>query len=383
MIDKINLSKPKSNLSWEQNGLNEQNLLGNIFLNGVDNVVMKKKIGKNKFKMSKVSSSPLTYKDSIFLTDDTGTIFNINKNGKLIWKRNIYKKVYKKIYKHLTLSIYNNDIYVADNIGLIYSIDIITGNLSWLKNHGVPLKSKIRVYENKIFLINQDNRILSLSVKDGSVIWDIRSIPSFIKSQNFLSLAISKDGDVIASTSSGDLIKINSKNGMVYWSINTLISNLVYSTDFFKSSEIVISGKNIIFSTQSSIFSFGLSNGYTNWEKNISSIGAPIIVGNNIFFVTENGYFIILNLNSGELVSSTYILKNLKNKKQLTKITGFVMGSGNIYSVTRNGYLIKNSAYSGKTESFKKISNLITSSPIISNGKLFVYTENSKILVFN
>ena len=224
---------------------------------------------------------------------------------------------------------------------------------------------------------------MSLSAKDGSTIWDIRSIPSFIKSQSFLSLAISKKGDVIASTSSGDLLKINAKTGKVEWSINTLRSNLVYATDFFKSSEIVISEKKIIFSTQTSTFSFNIDNGYINWEKEISAIDKPIIEGNNIFFVTENGYFIIQNLETGEIISSNYILKNLKEKKQLTKVAGFIMGSGKIYSVTQNGYLIISSAHSGKTESFKKISKSITSSPIISNEKLYIYTEDSRILGFN
>ena len=59
------------------------------------------------------------------------------------------------------------------------------------------------------------------------------------------------------------------------------------------------------------------------------------------------------------------------------------MGSGKIYAITLNGYLIVSSAYSGKVESFKEIGNSISSAPIINNGKLFIYTENSRILGFN
>ena len=59
------------------------------------------------------------------------------------------------------------------------------------------------------------------------------------------------------------------------------------------------------------------------------------------------------------------------------------MGSGKMYSVTLNGYLIISSAITGKVENFKKIGNPITSSPIINNGKLFIYTESSKLLGFN
>ena len=51
-----------------------------------------------------------------------------------------------------------------------------------------------------------------------------------------------------------------------------------------------------------------------------------------------------------------------------------------MYIVTKNGYLIVCSAISGKVESFKKISKKINADPIISNGKLYILTENSKIL---
>ena len=93
-----------------------------------------------------------------------------------------------------------------------------SGKLIWLKNHGIPLKSKIKVFDNKIFVINQDNRLLCLDTEKGSKIWDVRSISSFIKSQNFLALAISKEGDLVTLNSSGDLLKVKANNGKVYWS---------------------------------------------------------------------------------------------------------------------------------------------------------------------
>ena len=49
-------------------------------------------------------SSPLVFKGNIILADDTGTVFSINKKGKVNWKKNIYVKIYKKIYKNLVFS---------------------------------------------------------------------------------------------------------------------------------------------------------------------------------------------------------------------------------------------------------------------------------------
>ena len=190
----VALSAPKKNQSWQMSGFNQQNFLGNIYLTGINDKFLSKKIGKDKFSISRQISSPITFNDNIYFSDDTGSIFKISKRGKVQWKINIYKKIYKKIYKTLTFGIYKNHIYIADNIGFVYSVNLDNGKIVWIKNHGVPLKSKIKIFDEKIFLINQDNRILCFSTKDGTKLWDTRAIKSFIKSQHLLSLAISKDG---------------------------------------------------------------------------------------------------------------------------------------------------------------------------------------------
>jgi len=380
---KIILSNPHKNSSWSMSGLNNQNYLGNIYFPKINLKFLKKKIGKNKFSESNKITSILTFKDNIIFSDDTGTIFYLNEYGKIIWKKNIYKKMYKKIYKNLSLMIYKNNIYIADNIGLIYTINLNSGKIVWIKNYGISIKSVIKIYDNKIFLLDQDNRIISLNIKDASKIWDILSISSFIKSQNLMSIAITKDGDLISLNTSADLIKVHGNSGRIYWSRNTSESLYAADTDFFKSSKIVIKDNEIIFSSNSSIFSFNLINGDLNWQNDASSSGIPIVEKDNIFIVTENGYFLILDRMTGKIISSQNILKVLKKRKRNTKITGFIMGSGKIYSVTLNGYLIISSALSGKVESFRKIGDQISVSPIISNGKLYVITEKSKILILN
>ena len=379
----ISLSKSKKNQSWQMSGLNHQNFLGNIYLSGTDNIFLKKKIGKNKFSISNIASSILAFKNNIILSDDVGTIFSINANGNINWKKNIYKKIYKKVNKNLVLAIYKNYIYVADNIGFVYAIDLDNGKINWIKNYAIPIKSNIKIFNDKIYLMDQDNKIFSLNIKDGTRIWDVLSISSFIKSQNLLSLAISKTGDLIILNSSADLYKIDGNTGEVYWYSNTLGSLLPDATDFFISSEIVITDDEIIFSAGPSIFSYNLNTGSINWEKKVSAVATPIIDGENIFFTTSNGYFVIMNRVTGKIISSTNILKILKKKNRKTKITSFIMGSGKLYSVTLSGHLIVSSAISGKVEYFKKIGDPIASAPIINNGKLYILTENSRIIGFN
>ena len=378
----IKLSKPKTNTSWEMSGLNLQNFIGNLYLPKINNNFLKKKIGKDKFSISRSMSSPLITDNTIILADDKGTIFNIDKRGKVRWKKNIYKKLYKKIYKNLSFSISENKLYISDNIGFLYAVNLSDGKIIWVKNFGIPIKSNLKVLDDKIFLINQDNRIFCVDIETGSKIWDIRAITSFIKSQQNLALAISKNNDLVVLNSSGDLIKTKASSGRIYWSLNA-IGTLAHDTDFFQSSEIVIDDNEIFFSDTSNFYSYDLSNGYLNWKVNIGSKNTPIIDRNNIFSVTDNGYFVNLDRQSGKTIWSTNILKSLKKRKQDTKITGFILGSGKIYAVSLNGFLIVCSATSGKVEYIKKIGDTITASPIINNGSLYILTEKSKIIGFN
>jgi outer membrane protein assembly factor BamB len=384
LLKSIILSKPSKNSSWKESGLNLQNNTGNMYLPYPEKVFLKKKVGANKFSIYKLETSLLEYQDHLILSDDRGTIFKINNKGKIIWKQNIYKKLYKRIYKNLIFSINKKTIYVADNIGFIYAVDISSGKVIWIKNHGVPIKSNIKILNENIYLLDQDNKVFALNKKDGTQIWNIISISSFIKSQKLLSLAISKNKNLISINSSGDLFSINSINGEINWATNISGSLYLDASDFFQSTDIVLTDKEIIFSDKNSTYSFSLIDGSMNWvNKLISSTSTPIIVKENIFLVTENGMFVILEKSTGEILSSTNILKVLKKRDQETLVTNFIIGSGKIYSTTLNGKLIVSSATSGKVENFKKISDSLVSSLIISNGKIFILSENSRVLGLN
>ena len=53
-------------------------------------------------------------------------------------KYNFYKKKFKKIKKSLHIKIEDNKIYVADNLGYLYSIDYKIKKLIWAKDFKIP-----------------------------------------------------------------------------------------------------------------------------------------------------------------------------------------------------------------------------------------------------
>jgi len=80
LLKKIILSPAKKNLYWNTSNLNSQNFIGNIYLSGIDNIFLKKKLGKDKFDTLNPTSPLLAYNNNLIFSDDTGNIFNINEN---------------------------------------------------------------------------------------------------------------------------------------------------------------------------------------------------------------------------------------------------------------------------------------------------------------
>ena len=92
------------------------------------------------------------------------------------------------------------------------------------------------------------------------------------------------------------------------------------------------------------------------------------------------GYLIIMEKNSGDIIRVTDVFQNFKIKKrQNIKPTGFIVGLNKIYLSTSNGRLLVIDIASGKTISTLKIDNEKISKPFIQNNNLFLIKDNAII----
>ena len=90
------------------------------------------------------------------------------------------------------------------------------------------------------------------------------------------------------------------------------------------------------------------------------------------------GYLIITNKKSGNIIRVTDVFQNFKVKdRNGIYPIGFVVGLKNIYLSTSNGRLLVVDIYSGKTISILKIDNNQISKPFILNKNLFLIKDNA------
>jgi outer membrane protein assembly factor BamB len=318
-------------------------------------------------------------KNLIFF-DNKGSILQFNDKSKLIWKKNHYSKSEKKLKPILQFANNGKFLIVADNIAKYYMLDLINGNLIWSKSNLAPFNSQIKIYKDKFFIIDFSNTLRCFSIKDGEELWNIRTESSLIRSQKKLSMVI-VNGVIYFNNSIGDISAVDINKGELLWQLPTQ-SSLIYEAAFsLETSDITTDSTNLFFSNnKNQFFSIDLGSGSFNWENKVNSNLRPSLVGNYIFTVSIEGYLIVIEKNSGNIIRVTDVFKNFKPKKRKKiKPTGFVMGLNNIYLSTDNGRILVIDIASGKTKSVLKIDNEKISRPIILDKNLFVVKDNAII----
>ena len=131
---------------------------------------------------------------------------------------------------------------------------------------------------------------------------------------------------------------------------------------------------------QNQFFSLDLETGTLNWKQEVNSNLRPTIINDFIFTVSLEGYLIVMDKNSGNIIRINYIFSEFKTKnRSKIKPTGFIVGIENIYLSTNNGRLLVIDITNGKNKFTLKIDNKKITKPTVVNKNLFVITDNSII----
>ena len=339
-----------------------------------------------KYKFSKIENfyqfePELSFnKGNIIFFDDKGTVLQFDERSKLIWKKNYYTKSEKK--SNPILQFANNDkfLIIADNLSKYFMLNLQSGDLVWSKNNTAPFNSQIKIYKDRFFVIDFTNTLRCYSMKNGEEIWNFQTETALIRSQKRLSMVIVEDV-IYFNNSLGDISAVRINDGELLWQLPTQ-SDVLYESAFsLETSDIITDNKDLFFSNnKNQFFSIDIKSGSFNWENSINSNLRPTVVENFIISVSLEGYLIVIDKITGNIIKVTDVFNNFKPKKRKEILpTGFIVGLKNIYLSTNIGRLLVIDIKSGKTISTLKIDKDKISRPFVSNQNLYLAKDNAII----
>ena len=190
---------------------------------------------------------------------------------------------------------------------------------------------------------------------------------------------IIKNNIVTFSNSLGDITAIDVNNGSLIWQKFTQNSEIYENIMTLKMSDLVINNESIYFSNnKNQFYSIDANTGITNWIQKINSNIKPSIIGNFIFTISTDGYFFIIEKNTGNILRITNVFNSLKKKKnEMIYPTGFIFNFQDLFISTNNGKLIIIDIKTGKIKNILNIDNDIISRPIVQNQNMYLIKDNS------
>ena len=341
------------------------------------------KMSKFKFKKIKnfnyINPDLLIGRDnSLIFFNEKGTILKFNQESKLVWKKNIYSKKEIKQNPLIFFATNNKILIAADNIANLYALNYSTGDLLWKNLNTSSFNSEIKIFKDKLFLIDFENNLRCISVKNGNELWSFKTEKSFIKSQRKLSLIV-QNGLVIFIDTFGDINALDINSGNLIWQFQTTDENIFESAFLLKSSRLVSDSETIFISNNhNKFFAINAKNGQIRWQQTINSYLEPSIIDNLVFTISEEGFFIIIDKTNGNILRSTNILALLK--KNVYPV-GFITAKKYIYVSLSNGRLLKVLIEDGKTKDIIKIDGDKISRPYILNKNMYILRNNAIIKI--
>ena len=318
--------------------------------------------------------------DGIIFFEKQGTLKKYDYSQKLIWKKNFYSKQEKKLNILLNITHEKDILIITDNLSKYYAVDLKNGELLWSKTNLTPFNSQIKIYKDKLYIVDYENILHCFSIKNGNRIWSYQTDNFFVKSKKTLSIVIDNE-KVIFTNSIGDITALDAYKGFLLWQTPTQ-NNLIYAESAsLITSDIVLEKDSIFFSNnRNEFYSVNKNNGFLNWKQKINSNIRPVITDDIIFTVSNEGFLYFIDSLRGNIIKSNNLLINFKAKqRQFIKPIGIALGSDNIFLSLNNGMLIVASIQSGEIINTFKLDGNQISKPFIFDNKLYIVKDNSII----
>ena len=292
----------------------------------------------------------------------------------------------KKIKKEIKLLVKENTIIAVDNFGYIYSIDYKQKKIVWAKNFLIPFRSNLKIINETLFVSDEKNKVILINIKNGDKIDELYTQPSQAVSDFESNLAIDNNNNLLFMSTSGILYSLNFINNK---SINWIINFKQESEMIYKGNPIIVSNDKIIISSKDNISLINV-NGAKIWDLNIKSNLSPIVSGNTIFTVNKDNYLILINKNTGQIIFSKNIYsliteefqKNLKRK--IKKISHIYLTGNKLLLISENSYFIEvNLKNIINVNSIKKNPLKISSDVIFYDKKMVFINKSNRIYKVN
>jgi outer membrane protein assembly factor BamB len=379
------LPPQRANTEWAQVGGAAGKSYGHLALADNPAKVWTAQIAGSSNRM-RLAAAPVVGGNKLFAEGTDGVIIAFDKKtGERLWTRGDDEMTKDQAPSAFGggVSFEAGKLYATNGVGEVKALNADTGEVLWKVKPAGPLRGSPTIAFGQLFVMTQDNQLISLNINDGSLVWDESG--SNTQSGVFGVAAPSAgQGTIVAGYSSGELTAYRYENGRVLWSdalARTNISTTVGSITDIDADPIIDSGRVYALGQGGRMAAYELVTGQRIWELNLAGISTPAIAGEWIFTLTDDARLLAIARSSGRVrwITQLQAYKDVEDKKGPIFWTGPVLAGGNLWVASSRGEVWKVSAGEGSASLFADIGQPVSLPPLVADGYLYVLDDSGTI----
>ncbi|WP_290496003.1 PQQ-like beta-propeller repeat protein [Hyphomonas sp. UBA4494] len=384
--ESIELLPPTDMASWPEAGGTPAKAPGHVNAAPDLKIAWRNSVGKGSSNKSAVTTPPVASETAIYTLDADQTIYSTEiSSGRTLWKKEL-KGLSKRDKTALGggLAVTDGTLIVASGFGYVTRVSAEDGTELWKRELGVPMTGAPTVKDGTIFVASNNNEVFALDLETGETDWSDQAIAESARVLGSPSPAAIEDF-VIAPYSSGEIIAYLANNGRRLWT--DAISQAGRFTPISEINDIgsrpVLAGGLVFASSQSGItVAIDGRSGNRVWARPIGSTQAPALSGKFLFVIGTNATLAALDAGSGDAYWVTELpqYKNEKKKKKRISYSGPLLASGRILIVSSYGELLAFDPQTGEQTASLDIKDTTYIEPIAVQGKIFLLTDEAKLV---
>lgn len=268
--------------------------------------------------------------------------------------------------------------------GHVFAMEVETGKVLWHRALTVAIQSAPAGRNGLVFVITAENELHALSLKDGSTQWTHSGVPEQTKILS-AAAAVPLTETVIVPYSSGEIVSLKQVNGLKLWdeTLATLRAGpLAYQFSDIMATPVNYAGR-VFAATQGQLTALDVMTGARVWNAPITATSSPWVAGEWVFATTADQELVAIHVTDGRIkwVAALPRYEDEKKKKGKIRWAGPVLANGRLLVVGSHGELRTFDAQTGEQKQVIEVPDNILLSPVVANGKVFLYSNNADLTV--
>lgn len=378
------LPEAVANSEWAQVGGSASKSYGHLALSENPTKVWTARV-QGASDRARLAAAPVIGGDILYAVGSDGTIVALDKNtGSRIWASDADMSDDMRPSAFGGGVSYDNGLlYATNGAGEAKAMNAMTGEVIWKVKPAGPLRGSPTIAFGQVYVMTQDNQILSLDINDGALLWNESG--SSAQSGVFgVAAPAAGAGTVIAGYSSGELSAYRYENGRTLWAdalARTNISTTVSSLTDIDADPIIDSGRVYALGQGGRMAAYELVTGQRIWELNLAGISTPAIAGEWIFTLTDDARLLAISRTNGRVrwITQLQQFRDEEDREDPIFWTGPVLAGGHLWVASSRGEIWKVSAGEGSAQLFADIDQPVSLPPVVADNHLYVLDDSGTI----